>query len=120
MLLKFVFINVMEFLKLSRVKFAFILTVTATLSACSFLNPFVDRRRNAGVSDIKLLYVGESKIDAPAICYNSWTTNYDEVKKLADEECIKHETGRYAEPVKMSSFTCKLLIPNHVYFRCVK
>lgn len=105
---------------MSRVKFAFILTLITALSACSFLNPFVDRRRNAGVSDIKYLYVGESKPDAPAVCYNSWTTDYAKVKQLADEECRKYETGRYAEPVRMSSFSCKLLIPNHVYFRCVQ
>ena len=55
-----------------------------------------------------------------AVCYNGWTTTYAEVKKLADEECLKHKTGTHAVPTKMTSFTCRLLIPNHVYFKCVR
>ena len=42
------------------------------------------------------------------------------IKKLADEECRKHKTGTHAEPTDMTSFTCRLLIPNHIYFRCVQ
>lgn len=110
----------MEFLKLSRVKFVFIIALTASLCACSLLDPFVDRRRNAGERDMSKLYVGKSKPEAPAICYNSFTTSIKEVQKLADEECRKQETGVYAVPVKMSSFSCKLLVPNHVYFKCIK
>ena len=37
---------------------------------------------------------------------------------LATQECIKQKTGAYAVPVKQTSFTCRLFIPNHFYFRC--
>ena len=73
----------MEFFKLSRVKFGFAFASWLLLSACSFLPPFVDRQRNAGVHDISKLYVGESTPEEPAVCYNGWTTTYEEVKKLA-------------------------------------
>lgn len=90
------------------------------LSSCSLLDPFVDRRRNAGERDMTKLYVGASKPDAPAICYNILTTDYEEVKKMADEECIKHKTGTHAVPVKQTQFTCRLFLPTHIYFKCVK
>ena len=110
----------MEFFKLSRVKFGFAFASWLLLSACSILPPFVDRQRNAGVRDMSKLYVGKSTPEEPAVCYNGWTTTYEEVKKLADEECVKHKTGTYAVPTKMTSFSCRLLIPNHVYFKCVR
>ena len=110
----------MEFFKLSRVKFGFAAALFLLLGACSFLPPFIDCQRNAGVHDISKLYVGRSTPENPAVCYNGWTTTYDEVKKLADEECRKHKTGTHAEPTDMTSFTCRLLIPNHIYFRCVQ
>lgn len=90
------------------------------VSSCSLFQPFVDRRRNAGEKDMSKLYVGRSKTDEPAICYNILTTSYAEVKKLADEECIKHKTGTYAVPVKQTQFTCRLLLPTHIYFKCEK
>lgn len=105
---------------MSRVKFGITAALIILLGACSLFEPFVDRRRNAGEHNLDLLYTGRSKIDAPAVCYNSWTTSFDEVKKLADEECRKHKTGTYAELSDMSSFTCRLLVPNHVYFKCVR
>ena len=45
----------------------FILILT---TSCSLLEPFVDRRRNAGVENIENLYVGRSTPSEPAICYN--------------------------------------------------
>ncbi len=95
-----------------------ILVLVLFLNACSLFDPFVDRRREAGARDLETLYIGESKPDAHAICYNKLTTTYAEVKKLADEECIKNKTGTYAEPVKQTYFSCRLMLPNHVYFRC--
>lgn len=70
----------MEFFKLSRVKFGFAAALFLLLGACSFLPPFIDRQRNAGVHDISKLYVGRSTPENPAVCYNGWTTTYDEVK----------------------------------------
>ncbi len=101
---------------MSRLILLFILFI----SACSVVEPFVDRRREAGVQEPEKLYVGESKPEAPAVCFNAWTTDYSTVKRLADEECKKQETGRYAEPVKQTYFSCRLLVPNHLYFTCVK
>lgn len=80
----------------------------------------MDRRRNAGEKDMAKLYVGESTPEEPAICYNILTTDYEEVKKMADEECIKHKTGTHAVPIKQTQFTCRLFLPTHIYFKCVK
>lgn len=113
------FFNVVEFLKLSSVKIAIAFVVLASVCACSILDPFIDRRRNAGERNPDLLYVGESKPDAPAICYNILTTDLATLQKMADEECIRQRTGTRAEIVKQTIFTCRLLLPNHLYFRCV-
>ncbi len=110
----------MEISKLSRVKIANILALVLLINACSLVEPFVDRRRNAGERNMEKLYVGESKVDAPAICYNKLTTSYQNVKKLADEECVKNNTGSHAVPVKQTILSCRLFIPNHLYFKCVK
>lgn len=110
----------MEILKLSRVKIANILALLLFLNACSLFDPFVDRRRNAGERNMDLLYVGESKPNAPAVCYNKLWTDYTEIKKLADEECVKQHTGTHAEPVNQTVFTCRFFIPNHFYFKCIK
>ena len=107
----------MEILKLSSRKLFYISTAIL-LSGCSLVEPFVDRRREAGAPTPESLYVGKSKPEAPAICYNRLYTPYKTVKKMADEECQKQETGLYATPVKQSIFTCRILTPNHIYFKC--
>ena len=94
--------------------------LVATISACSQLEPFVDRRREAGAKTPETLYVGASKPEAPAVCYNSLYTPYKSVKKVADEECVNQKTGSHAVPVKQTLFTCRLLVPNHYYFKCEK
>ena len=109
-----------EMQKLSSLKVIKILVLVMLISGCSLLSPFVDRRRNAGEKDMTKLYVGKSKIDKPAICYNGWITDFEEAVKLADEECEKHNPGTVAEFEKKTYFSCKLFIPNHVYFNCVK
>ena len=105
---------------MSRVKILNCLILAGMLCSCSLLDPFVDRRRNAGERDISKLYVGKSTPEQPAICYNSWTTDYATVKKLADEECLKHKTGTQAVPLKQTHFTCRLFLPTHIYFQCKK
>ncbi len=105
---------------MSSAKYGKILLLILLVAGCSQFRPYVDRRREAGVQDISQLYVGASKPDKPAICYNLLTASYDEVKALADNECKKQETGTRAEPVKQTVFTCKIFTPNHFYFKCVK
>ncbi len=95
---------------------AFILA--SILCGCSQLGPFVDRRREAGGLADGALYVGKSTEKEPAICYNILFTKYEEVKKLADNECQKYKTGKQAIPVRETVFTCRLLVPNHYYFKC--
>lgn len=90
------------------------------LVSCSQFRPFVDRRREAGVKNLANLYVGKSTPENPAVCYNSLYTPYSEVKKLADEVCINEKTGTHAVPVKQTYFTCRILVPNHFYFKCEK
>lgn len=90
------------------------------VGACSLFQPFVDRRRNAGVQDMSRLYVGRSKPQAPAICYNKLWTDEAQVQKMADAECQKQGTGSHAEKTSESSLTCKVFLPTHAYFKCVK
>ena len=66
------------------------------------------------------LYVGQSRPEAPVVCYNGWVTKFDELQKMADAECVKHQTGDYAEPVEQDVFTCRLLTPAAWKFKCVK
>ena len=89
------------------------------IASCSQFRPFVDRRREAGARDEAHLYVGKSKPNKPAICYNALYNEYSEVKALADDECVKHEKGKTAIPTHQTIFTCKLLTPNHIYFKCI-
>lgn len=103
---------------MSSLKIINILLFISVLTSCSQFTPFVDRRREAGVKDLKRLYVGKSTPQNPAICYNALYTPYQDVKQLADEVCIKERTGTHAVPVKQTYFTCRILVPNHFYFKC--
>lgn len=105
---------------MSRLNLISLIVLCTMLGSCAIFNPFVDRRREAGAKDLESLYIGESKPEAPAVCYNLLRTRYSEVKKMADEECISQKTGTHAEPVKQTVLTCRLLVPNHYYFKCVK
>ena len=108
----------MEFFKLARTNFLFLL-LTFLFTACSVLDPYFDRKRDAGAPEDKL-YVGRSKKDAPSICYNLLTTDYETVKKLADDECLKYKTGTHAVPVNQEAFSCRLLLPARINFKCEK
>lgn len=104
---------------MARVKLINMLLLASILSGCaSQFSAFVDRRREAGGFDTGTLYVGKSKDDKPAICYNKLYTSFEKVQQLANEECIKNKKGSYAVPVKETLFTCRLFIPNHYYFEC--
>ena len=95
-----------------------IAVLVSLLCGCAQFKPFVDRRREAGGFSDGALSVGKSTPENPAICYNVLYTPYSEVQTLADEECKKHKTGNKAVPVKQTVFTCRLLVPNHYYFKC--
>ena len=105
---------------MSRTKMLSLLSFVLLLSACSLFEPFVDRRRNAGETDVSKLYVGRSKKDAPAVCSNNLLTSEEKIQALADQECIKHHTGTHATKTGVSKFSCKLFLPTHTYFKCEK
>lgn len=105
---------------MSRIKFLFLALMCVWVSSCSIFKPFVDRRRNAGVSNPALLYSGTSKSDAPTICYNGLWTEYSELQTMADEECKKNGTGTKAVFDHETTFTCKLFLPSRIYFKCEK
>lgn len=89
------------------------------LSGCA-LEPFIDRRRNPGVQDVRRLYSGPSKPNAPVVCYNALVTSDETLQQMADEECVKEETGVKAELVEKKHFEGRLLLPSRAYFKCVK
>ena len=109
----------MEILKLSRKKMAQAVLLVLFLGACSLTQPFVDRRREAGMTGAGL-YVGASKTDAPVVCYNGWVTDFEEVQKMADDECVKHNTGTSASLENEDRFSCRLFTPTYAKFQCVR
>lgn len=86
---------------------------------CSQIEPFVDRRRNAG-ADFEHLYIGRSRPASPAICYNGLWTSEEKLQEMADAECQKHGTGTHAEFVEKTILSCKLLLPSHAYYQCIQ
>ena len=110
----------MEFLKLSRVKILNILLLILTITGCGTLDPYIDRRRNPGTSDLSKLYTGTSKIDAPSICYNPLLSRESDLQALADAECAKHNQGTHAIFIKKESFGCKVLLPATNFYQCTK
>lgn len=92
---------------------AFALAALMLTSACA--GAFVDRRREASAGH--LTYVGESKPEAPSICYNSWTSTPQQVAQMAQAVCAEHDEE--AVPVKQSEFTCRLFYPVRADFKCV-
>ncbi|MBR2136873.1 MAG: hypothetical protein IJ852_02790 [Alphaproteobacteria bacterium] len=110
----------MEFLKLSSLKIKIVCLFLLFLGGCSLVNPYIDRRRNAGAQDVRLLYSGPSRPEAPVVCYNALISNDDVLQKLADEECVKQQTGSRAELIAKKHFEGKLLLPSRAYYKCVK
>ena len=113
-------IYLVEFLKLSSQKLVFVSIIALFVTGCSLFNPYIDRRRNPGVQDLKLLYSGPSTPENPVICYNPFYSSETELQALADAECQKHGTGKKAEFVKKTRFDGKLLLPYHAHYQCVK
>ena len=110
----------MEFFKLSSIKILSALLFMSQLCACGVLDPYIDRRRNPGTSNPDKLYVGQSKPDAPAVCYNPLLSDMESIQKIADEECAKHDKKTHAEFVNKNNFSCKVLLPTTAFYKCVK
>jgi hypothetical protein len=110
----------MEILQLSSQKLILASLFCIFLGGCGVFSPYIDRRRNPGVDDIRRLYTGPSRPDKPVICYNGWVTDDKELQQMANDECIKQGTGVRAEFVKKTYFDGKLLLPSHVHYKCVK
>ncbi len=105
---------------MSSIKIVSVGVFALLLTACSIWEPFVDRRRNAGATDIRRLYVGKSTPKNPAICSNPLWTSKQTVQALADAECVKYNTGTHAVQTDVNHFSCKLLLPTHTFFKCEK
>lgn len=105
---------------MSSIKMNIVCLFLLFLSGCSVFSPYIDRRRNAGAQDVRFLYSGPSKPDAPVICYNALISSDEELQKIADAECVKEKTGVRAEFVQKSHFEGKLLLPSRAYYKCVK
>ena len=86
------------------------------VSACAQFEAFEDRRREPGT---EYIWVGSSKPQAPAICYNPLFYSQEELKEKADEICRKNQADTHAELVDISYFSCRLLIPSKAYYKCV-
>lgn len=74
--------------------------------------PFVDARREAGSP----YTVGESAPDRVAICYNPYSTNADEIMRMAQEACKK--TNREPAYDGHKYWSCRVFLPHRVYYRC--
>ncbi len=84
------------------------------LWSCTAVEPFVDSRREAGQRDT----VGQSTSDVVAVCYNKLISNRSQTYELAEAECQK--SRRHAVYENYTSFTCSLIAPGTVFYRCVK
>lgn len=91
-------------------KYVFLLPLLF-LGAC-IQTPFVDSRREAGSA----YAVGESTPDRVAICYNPYSTNADEIMKMAQSAC--QETNREPAYDGHNYWSCRLFLPHRVYYRC--
>lgn len=105
---------------MSSQKLIFISLIAFFITGCSLLEPYADRRRNPGTQNLSELYLGPSTPENPAICYNPFYSDENELKAIADAECQKHKTGDYAQFVKKTTFDGKLLLPNHAHYKCIK
>ena len=91
-----------------------ILIFVLFLSACGQISPFVDAHREAGQVQLR----GQSTPDRAAICYNPIWSDKKDVEQLAKTECQK--TNRHAVYDDTSWFSCCLMNPTIVFYKCEK
>lgn len=101
----------MSTLKLSISIFLFIFA-----AGCTQFSAFEDRRREPGT---EYIWVGASKPDKPAICYNPLFYSQEDIKEQADEICKKQKENTHAKLVDIDYFSCRLFVPSKAYYECV-
>ena len=105
-------------MELSSCKMINLLVLICLIGACSSFEPYIDRRREAGGLADGTLYVGESKPERPAVCYNKLYSSFEEVKAVADASCVENKTGSHGEPINEDVIGCTLITPSIYYFEC--
>lgn len=101
---------------MSTLKLSILIFLCAIVTACSQFAPFEDRRREPGT---EYIWVGESKPQAPAFCYNPLFYSQEEITEIADKHCQENVKGSHAEFVNVDYFTCRLFVPSKAYYKCV-
>ncbi|MCM1323430.1 MAG: hypothetical protein NC218_04650 [Acetobacter sp.] len=101
---------------MSTLKLSLLLSLVLGLNACSQFQAFEDRRREPGT---EYVYVGASKPDAPALCYNPLWEKDTTLQEKADALCQKTNPATVAELVGKDYFTCRLFVPSKAYYKCV-
>ena len=101
---------------MSTFKLSLLFFIVLVITGCSEFGAFEDRRREPLTERI---YVGTSKIGAPAICYNPLFYNSKDIEQMADKLCKDYNSGSNAEFVKNDIFSCRLFVPSRAYYKCV-
>lgn len=101
---------------MSTLKLSLLLSLVLSVSACSQLDAFEDRRREPGT---EYIYVGASKPTAPVICYNPLWEEDADLLEMADGICKKNNPETKAEFVDKDYFSCRLFVPAKAYYKCI-
>ena len=91
-----------------------VLWMCAFLCGCSFFRPFVDARKEAG----RISTVGQSRADAPAVCYHPLWNKMEKVQQIAQVECQKLNKTAVLQDKKY--FSCSLIAPVTAFYECQK
>lgn len=101
---------------MSTLKLSTLLFLCVLISACTQFSPFEDRRREPGTDYI---WIGESKPQKPAICYNPLFYSKENILERANEICQNNNAKSHAEFVDVDYFSCRLFVPSKAYYKCV-
>lgn len=101
---------------MSTLKLSILTFLCVIVSACQQFAPFEDRRREPGT---EYVWIGSSKPEKPAICYNPLFYKQEKILAQADELCKKENTAAHAELIDIDYFTCRLFVPSKAYYKCV-
>lgn len=101
---------------MSTLKLSTLFFLCVIVAGCAQLKPFEDRRREPGTQQV---YVGASRPQTPAICYNPLWNDKDDTKAIADELCRQNKAKTHAEFVKVEYFSCRLFVPAKAFYKCV-
>ena len=101
---------------MSTLKLSMLFFLCVIVAACAQLKPFEDRRREPGT---EYVYVGASKPNAPAVCYNPLWNDKSDAEKIANDKCKELDALSHAEFVDVDYFSCRLFVPARAYYKCV-